>query len=283
MESLFQKNQNGVKVCFGYLHELVVLSNGDVTTCRLDAKGENTLGNCHEKSLQAIWSDALLPWHQKNIQENMRGCEWESSLCNTCFRLGVMKPFGGNISHDIEDVSIFHRREFPFPTSLVIEPVARCNYKCWGCYAGLGQLTRTAKMLNLDKFKANILPLIPLLSQVKLYNYGEPFLHPNIVEMISLMRAGNPKLRIDISTNGMFMDKGIADSLIDNRVNFLSISLHGGHRQEGLMKYARQGADVQVVAKNVRYLIETKRKRNTKLRLDEPTFISKGGDRKAHV
>lgn len=31
------------------------------------------------------------------------------------------------------------------------------------------------------------------------------------------------------------------------------------------MKYARQGADVQVVAKNVRYLIETKRKRNTKL------------------
>lgn len=266
-EQLLQKYSDGVRVCPSYLRELVILSNGDVTTCCLDAKGENTLGNCHEKPLQEIWSGSILPWHQKNIQDNLNGCEWQSPLCNTCFRLGVMKPFGVEISRDPDKVALFHQETPPFPSlSLVIEPTAGCNYKCWGCYTGLGQIsTRTTKILKIDKFKENILPVIHLVGQVRLYNYGETFLHPDIIEMITLMRAANPTMRIDISTNGMLMNEAIADALIDSKVNYLSVSMHGGHTQEGLMKYALQGADVDVVAKNVKYLTDAKRKRGAKL------------------
>jgi len=46
------KNNILIPICLAYLKELVILSNGDVTICCLDAKGINTLGNVNDISLK---------------------------------------------------------------------------------------------------------------------------------------------------------------------------------------------------------------------------------------
>ena len=173
-------------VCPSYLRELVILSDGAVTTCCLDSRGVNALGNVNQKSLDEIWRDNGVRWHRTNIAANEGGALWDSDLCNACFDMGSMVPFGVVRTADPQAIQAFHERTPPLPQNLVIEPTASCNYACWGCATGNGEIDRR-KVLEMDIFRNHILPAIPRVHQVRLYDYGESFLHPHIVEMI---RAG---------------------------------------------------------------------------------------------
>jgi hypothetical protein len=259
-------HSKGVRVCPAYLNELVILSNGDVTTCCADAKGENTLGNCYEMTLLDLWEQIALPWHYDNIRANLEDKPWQSSFCNQCFAGKWMTAFGVKETTDYNEFQRFHQQTtLPFPKSLVIEPVAACNYRCWGCYTGLGEVDRAPRVLKFDRFIENIIPVIPHLSLVRLYNYGETFLHPQAIEIMGALRVANPQLMIDVSTNGVLMTPKISEAMIDHQVNYLTISFHGGHTQEGLMRYARSGPDINKIVENIRYLVEAKKRRGAKL------------------
>jgi len=251
-------------VCPSYLRELVILSDGAVTTCCLDSKGLNALGNVNEKSLDEIWRANGTPWHQTNIEANRRGTPWSSAFCNTCFDMGSMVPFGVTRTDDPEAIRAFHDPTPPLPPNLVIEPTASCNYACWGCATGIGEIDRR-KVLEMDIFRNHILPAIPRVHQVRLYDYGESFLHPHIVEMIRGLREANPRLHLDLSTNGVFMKPSICEALVEHQANYLTVSLHGGHTLQGMLNYARRGVDLDAIKANVQYLAKVKRDRGSKL------------------
>lgn len=251
-------SRRAVPVCQAYLRELVVLSNGDLTTCCFDAHGLNRLGNCYETSLEELWNTSLQNWHRQNIACNERGENWHSSLCAGCLSAGVATSIGAKITDDPDEIRSFESKDVPFPSSLVIEPTAACNYQCWGCSTGLRALNKRA-ILDYDKFAENILPVVSKLSAIRLYNYGEPFLHPRITDIMQALRKNAPDVQIHVSTNAMFMSSQIIDSLIGNNINYLIISMHGGHTEEDLLKYAGKGPDISRILENIRHLVEKKK------------------------
>jgi len=258
------ENKDPTPVCFAYLREMVILSDGDVTTCCLDAKGINTLGNVNKTPLDKLWEERFLPWHRKNVDANLRRASWESSLCNMCLKLNCMSAFNATKTRDDRLIEDFHQRVHPFPGSLVIEPVSMCNYACWGCSAGLGELKRRG-FLDMDSFNHHVLPVIPNVRHVRLYNYGEPFLHPHIIDMIGSIRREGPTLNLHVSTNGQLMTEEIAEILVDAQVNYLIVSVHGGPTQEGLLKYSRRGPDINVITSNIDHLVKLKNKKGKRL------------------
>jgi MoaA/NifB/PqqE/SkfB family radical SAM enzyme len=158
----------------------------------------------------------------------------------------------------------FHQRVHPFPASLVIEPISICNYACCGCHAGLGDLKRGG-LLDMGTLNDHVLPVIPDVRQVRLYNYGEPFLHPHIIDIIGSIRRKNRALNLHISTNGQLMTKEIAEGLVDAQVNYLIVSVHGGPTQEGLLKYSRRGPEIDVITANIDYLVKLKKRKGKRL------------------
>ena len=253
------------RVCHAYLHEIVVLANGDVTTCCYDGTGQNKLDNVNRMPLEQIWIEKFIPWHLENLKANAKQTLWKSAFCNDCIDRKIMVPFKAVKTRDPEMIQHFNQTNPPFPISLVVEPTSSCNYSCWGCYTGNNQNPSNMKVLRKEVFTEHILPVIPKLWQIRLYNFGEPFLHPNIKEFIAMIRGANPRIRIDISTNGMFMDGAASEVIVDSQVNFLSVSLHGGHTQQGLLNYARRGPDIDVITSNIRMLVEAKKRKHSKL------------------
>jgi radical SAM protein with 4Fe4S-binding SPASM domain len=258
------RTEPGLPVCLAYLHELVILADGAVTTCCFDALAQNALGNVNERPLDEIWRSHGLPWHGSNLAANRGGRRWTSSICNSCLDGRHMSGFGVGRTEDKGALEEFHRPDPPLPSSFVIEPTASCNYGCWGCPTGQGEITRS-KVLPMDTFRERVLPAMARAWQVRLYNYGESFLHPHIIEMIRSLRAANDSLRLDLSTNGVFMSRAISEALVESRANYLTVSLHGGHTHEGMTKYARHGVDLDAIFRNVEALVEMKRKRGARL------------------
>jgi MoaA/NifB/PqqE/SkfB family radical SAM enzyme len=252
-------------ICLAYLRELVILSNGDVTTCCLDAKGINILGNINNISLEELWIERLLPWHKNNVTASMSKLPWSSELCRQCIDKNMMSVFNAVRTDNPELIKVFQKLSHNFPISLVIEPTSACNYNCIGCFAGRRELGREITFLDFDSFKINILPYIDKIKEVRLYNFGEPFMHPRITDIINALRSQSPFLNMHISTNGMLMNKSISDTLVEGEVNYLTVSLHGGHTQEGLARYSRRGPEIDVIRSNIEYLVNEKHRQNKKL------------------
>jgi len=252
-------------VCFAYLNEVIILSNGEVTTCCLDAKGENSFGNINEMPLQRLWEERVLPWHRRNVAANERGAPWESDLCRKCLANRYMTNFDAKVTDDSHLLRGFHMPEHPLPVLMLVEVSSACNYSCWGCYAGLRELNRGKRFLDMESFERNILPVVPRMERIRPFFWGEPFLHPQMGQIIRLLRKAGPRASIHISTNGMPMNHGIIEVLVEERVNYLIVSLHGGHRQEGLLRYARQGPDIEVIRENIVRLVRLKRERGKRL------------------
>ena len=78
-----------------------------------------------------------------------------------------------------------------------IEVTSKCNLSCEYC---LG------KNLNGKFIQSNLVEKLDGFKEYILYGYGEPFLHPNIKEIISSIDG-----KLTISTNGM-VDKNFKES-----------------------------------------------------------------------
>jgi len=106
-----------------------------------------------------------------------------------------------------------------------------CNLRCRHCWIAPKYQTEEKKYpaLSVDRFQSIIKQAKPLgLSGVKLTG-GEPLLHPEIRELIRIVKEEN--LGLTIETNGVLcteeMVREIVSTKIDNRLPFVSVSLDG--------------------------------------------------------
>ena len=87
---------------------------------------------------------------------------------------------------------------------------------------------------------------------------GEPFSNPNIIEVIRYLKEHEIKLSTD--TNGLLISKSIAEQLVKNNVDSLSVSIHAGNSKT----YAYlQGGDFNRAISNIEFLINLKKKFNS--------------------
>ena len=142
------------------------------------------------------------------------------------------------------------------PRFLMIEPTNECNLRCPLCPTGAGTLKRPKGQMSFDLYRRVLADLDGALGRVKLYNYGEPFLHPRILDMIALAREAEIHTRV--STNGLAFLRGMdADDLIASGLDYVRVSVDGV-MQETYSVY-RVGGQLDRVLEGVRLLQRRKR------------------------
>ena len=85
------------------------------------------------------------------------------------------------------------------PISISFEPTTSCNLRCPECPSGLRSFTRPTGMLENDLFKKTIDELYKTLWYLVFYFQGEPYLHPQFLEMVKY--AASKKIYTATSTN----------------------------------------------------------------------------------
>jgi MoaA/NifB/PqqE/SkfB family radical SAM enzyme len=157
------------------------------------------------------------------------------------------------------------------PRMLMIEPTNECNLHCPLCPTGAGTLGRPRGYLPFELYEHILAELDGALERLLLYNYGEPFLHPRIFDMIALARRAEVHTRI--STNGLvFMRGGHADDLIASGLNHLRVSLDGA-TEETYSTY-RVGGHLAPILEGVSLLQQRKRELGRTKPVVELQFIA---------
>ncbi len=139
------------------------------------------------------------------------------------------------------------------PTVYVIEPTSKCNLKCVMCPNKQIQNDNLGNM-PLPLFEKIVQDISPYAEFVMLYWLGEPLLHPNIIEMLSIARK-NIKGRIVVSTNLTQATDEVLISLLEN-TDIILCSLDRWNPKD--YEKIRIGANFSVVVSNIERLIKLK-------------------------
>jgi radical SAM protein with 4Fe4S-binding SPASM domain len=147
------------------------------------------------------------------------------------------------------------------PVILTVEPTVRCNLHCPQCVTGRGKVARKQSSLSLNLFKNVIEQLGNRSWYLLLFNQGEPFLSPNLIEFIEI--AKQQRIYVTTSTNGHFLfDKDFVQKLVKSGLDTIIISLDGVD-QESYGKY-RKGGNFQQVIDGIKNLINIRNDCNFK-------------------
>src|SRR5271163_4988950 len=81
--------------------------------------------------------------------------------------------------------------QWGYPVSDSVEPTTACNLRCPECPSGLRAFTRPTGMLDPVFFKQVIDELHKDITYLTFYFQGEPFLHPEFLEMVEYASSKN--------------------------------------------------------------------------------------------
>lgn len=134
------------------------------------------------------------------------------------------------------------------PSRMLIDPSTICNLNCPLCVTGCNVEGTVKARLSFEKFR-HIIDLNPRCRIIDLYNWGEPFLNPDIFPMIEYCNSRG--IRTNIHTN-MNLQKGVVEQLLAFPPTTLVISCDG-IRQDSYSSY-RKGGEIEKVMRNMEYL-----------------------------
>ena len=133
------------------------------------------------------------------------------------------------------------------PVTVSYEPTTACNLRCPECPSGLRSFTRPTGNMKEDFFRASIEELSDKLMYLIFYFQGEPYIHPQFLEMVS--HAHKKGIYTITSTNGHFLNDENAKKTILSGLDRLIISVDGttqevyeNYRKEGKLATVLQGA-----------------------------------------
>jgi len=152
----------------------------------------------------------------------------------------------------------------------MIEPTNACNLHCPACPTGFGTLNRSKRMMSLTEFKSIIDQVRGYITNINLWNYGEPFLNKELLTMIQY--AVSNVIHVAVSTNGeFFKSKEFSLGVVNSGLQHLIICLDGAN-QETLSKY-RKGSNFDSIVDGIRLIIESKKELNSNTPIIELQFI----------
>ena len=219
------------------LAHIIVLSDGTVTTCCADAFGKNVFSSVYDHSIETVWKD--------HVRQVLDSGLFDLELCRTC-------PMVRLVRAGSEEYQAWLNRTDDYPDNITIEVMGACNYGC--CAAREVHQYREVKP-DLSRIFSALEPYLPFINRLRLFNYGEPLLHDGFMDFIARCRRAAEGLKMIVSTNGLLLDK-FSGPLIENRVDQLLVSIHGGPGTENMLKYSGYGADYERVIDNVRAFLK---------------------------
>jgi radical SAM protein with 4Fe4S-binding SPASM domain len=141
------------------------------------------------------------------------------------------------------------------PISIAIEPTTSCNLRCPECPSGLRSFTRPTGMLKADLFKGTIDELAKTLAYLTFYFQGEPYLHPQFLELVQY--AASKKIYTATSTNAHYLSEEMAKRTIESGLDRIIISIDGT-TQDTYEAY-RVGGKLDKVIEGARNIVQLKK------------------------
>ncbi len=147
--------------------------------------------------------------------------------------------------------------QWGLPVTVSVEPTTACNLRCPECPSGLRAFTRPTGNLKADFFRRTVDELHRDLMYLIFYFQGEPFIHPQFLDMVRYARSKG--LYTITSTNGHFLDDDdTARQTVESGLDRLIISVDGT-TQETYEQY-RIGGNLEQVLAGARRLVHWKKR-----------------------
>jgi radical SAM protein with 4Fe4S-binding SPASM domain len=147
-------------------------------------------------------------------------------------------------------------RLFYFPNKVNIDIGNVCNLKCPLCPTGRGDKGASRGLMSLERFKKVIDQIGKYITNLELYNWGEPLLNRDLIPMIRY--AKSKAIPVCISTNLNALSDKMAEEIVSTRIDKIFISCDGAS-QETYSKY-RVGGDFQCLLSNINRLVRAKKR-----------------------
>lgn len=149
---------------------------------------------------------------------------------------------------------------YGMPISISFEPTTSCNLRCPECPSGLRSFTRPTGMLPGALFKQTIDELEDTLLYLLFYFQGEPFLHPQFLDLVKY--ASGKGIYTATSTNAHFLKDETAKKVVTSGLDRLIISIDGTS-QETYSAY-RIGGKLEKVLEGTKNVLKWKKELKSK-------------------
>lgn len=139
----------------------------------------------------------------------------------------------------------------PLPRFAQIEPIGRCNLACKMCT--VNERGDEVAEMALPRFRA-LLDQMPELEELHLQGLGEPMLHPDFFDMVTL--AAQRGIRVSANTNLTLLTPERARRCITSGLASLSVSLDGA--SAAVYQDIRRKASFDKVVRNLGRLVDAR-------------------------
>lgn len=170
------------------------------------------------------------------------------------------------------ELSAVFKPEKPWgmPIHLQVEPTTKCNLRCALCPVTVG-LDRPDQHMKLETFKKIIDETGEFVFLLLMWDWGEPFLNPDIYEMIAYAKKRG--IKVISSTNGhIFSQPGNAERLVTSGIDSIIFAIDG-IEQETYKKY-RKGGNLKTVLSGIKKVVAAKKALKLKTPLINFRFIA---------
>jgi MoaA/NifB/PqqE/SkfB family radical SAM enzyme len=155
---------------------------------------------------------------------------------------------------------LLHRRDVVLPHILHVGVTTLCNLRCPGCPTGTKALGRKGEHLDFDLYCRVVDELRHTLMFMLFWDWGEPFLHPRLADMIR--HAKKSGIKTVVSTNGTTRNsREQIENLVAAQPDVVIVCIDGA-TQESYSAY-RVGGKLDTALATIRRLAESKRKLQT--------------------
>ena len=174
-----------------------------------------------------------------------------------------------NIERRLKRVRLISR-----PYIYLIDVNNYCNLGCPLCLSGGLMEQEQVKgikrgYMRPEQLEKALEQVGPYATNLLLYNWGEPFIHPNIEELLAIVHRHG--LSTVLSTNFNVFTESMAESVIRSQLHRIIVSIDGVD-QETYEKY-RAGGKFQTVVDNIKLLVRKKKERGAAFPLINAQFI----------
>jgi len=141
------------------------------------------------------------------------------------------------------------------PMAVSVEPTTSCNLRCPECPSGLRSFSRPTGMLRKEVFEKILDDIGQHVWFLTFYFQGEPFLHPNFLELVKA--AKKRRIYVSTSTNAHYMGKDMARRVVESGIDRVIISIDGTTQE--VYKQYRVGGKLDKVIEGAKNLVEAKK------------------------
>jgi MoaA/NifB/PqqE/SkfB family radical SAM enzyme len=142
------------------------------------------------------------------------------------------------------------------PPYVSIDPGNICNLSCPECVTGAKQPDRMQpRVLRLNEFQMIVDRVERYVFTVSLYNWGEPFMVPDIFAMIRYARSKG--LAVTVHSNMTWFNEAKARASVESGLTHVYCSIDGA--TQPVYSTYRRGGNLAVALRNVRMLLEARR------------------------